>query len=96
MQIEIQFWVVGTQEHKIHYGCIDYEEGSAVFDLSNRTDGESVSDYPLLRGVELLQEAGLWSTVTVAVAKCQSFLNLYISKQPTEHLKGISAQTDNM
>lgn len=51
MQIKIQFCVVVTykQEHKIHYGCIDYEESSAVFDLSNRTDGESVSDYPLLR-----------------------------------------------
>lgn len=61
MQIKIPFWVVATykQGHKIHYGCIDNEERSAAFDLSNRTDGESVSDYPLLRGLERLQGAGL-------------------------------------
>lgn len=54
MHIKIQFGVVvikGKQEHSHSkfYGCKDYEECSAVFDLSNRTDGESVSDYPLWR-----------------------------------------------
>lgn len=54
MHIKIHFGVVvirGKQEHSHSkfYGCKDYEECSAVFDLSNRTDGESVSDYPLWR-----------------------------------------------
>lgn len=98
MTCKIQFFVVVTykQDHKIHYGCIDYEEGCAVFDLSNRTDGESVSDYPLLRDGSYRRERSLWSTVTVAAAKCQPFLSLHTSKQPTEHLEGISTQADNM
>lgn len=51
---KIQFGVVVVEckqehSHSSLYGCIDYEEYFAVFDLSNRTDGESVSDYPLWR-----------------------------------------------
>lgn len=89
MQIKIHFCTVVTykQKHKIHYDCIDYEKGSAAFDLSNGTDGESVSDYPLLRDWSYCRGRSLRSTVTVAVAKCQPFLPLHASKQTTEHLE---------
>lgn len=95
MKIKVQFCVVVTynQQHKIRYGSIDYEEGSAVFDLSNRTDGESVSDYPLLRDWSYCRGRSLWHSSCCQVSALPSFTHL---KTTTEHLEGISAQTDNM
>lgn len=78
----------------MHYGCIEYDDGSAVSDMSNRTDGESVSDYPLLRDWSYSRGRSLCSTVSVAVAKCQPFLPLHTSTQPPKHLEDIGAHTD--
>lgn len=95
MQIKIHFCIVVThkQEHKIHYSCVDYEEGAGVFDLSNRTDGESVSDYPLLQLLQGVELVVYCHCSCCQVSALPSFMHL---KTTNWIFGGISAQTDNM